>query len=107
MSLTTLIFNFLSLAFFVAGFVYLIRRKKREDESAAGGARIILFGMFVLLIGLIVNFLTDLRASYKILVLPADSMTLLTQIMQLGIMPLVAICLLVAVTVFKDNLQRN
>ena len=106
MSLATLVLNFLSLAFLLIGFIYLIKKRKREEGQFENAANIFVFGLFILVIGLIINFLTDLRETSRILVLPADSMTVLTQALAIGILPLAAICFLVAIMVFKENVKN-
>ncbi len=107
MSLATVIFNFLSFAFFLASFIYLIKRRKNEDSNSAGGAKVLIFGMFVFSIGLLINLMSDLRTTYKLLLLPAQYVTALTESLNLWIMPLVAVCFLVSIMVFKDNLVKN
>ena len=106
MSLATLILNFLSLAFLLVSFVYLIKKRKREDNELESAANIFVFGLFILVIGLLINFMTDWRETYGVLLLPADSVTALTQALNIGIMPLAAICFLVAIMVFKENIKN-
>ncbi|HLD15792.1 MAG TPA: hypothetical protein VJB94_04420 [Candidatus Nanoarchaeia archaeon] len=107
MSLATVIFNLLSLAFFLVSFIYIVKKRKKEDESFASGVNVLLFGMFVFLIALLINFMADLRATFKLLLLPAPYVTALTESLNIWIMPLVAVCFIVSILVFKDNLPKK
>ena len=103
MSGLTVVLNFASFAFLLVSFIYLIKRRKNEDEKFEAAVNIFTFGLFILIIGLLINFLVDLRESFRILLLPVGYMTLLGQALILGVMPLAVICFLVAIMVCKEN----
>jgi len=104
----TLIVNIVSVMLALVGLVYIARIRDFEVREVETSVNAIMFGVFFLLIILIVNTIVNIDAVFhdKLVNMVPEITTYigyLTQITELALAPLLAACFLIAVFLLREN----
>lgn len=102
-----LILTLLSFTALIIGIVYIIKLKRFEDERILNIKNIITFGLFFLVLNLIITFLVYLDKVFPTILLKISAnipsyIQELNQISDIIFIPLFAICLLAAMISLKE-----
>ena len=105
---TTLIINIVSVMLALVGLVYISRIRDFEVREVEKSINAIMFGIFFLLIILIIKTITQVDVVFhdKLAGMVPEITTYigyLTQITELALAPLLAVCFLIAVFLLREN----